>query len=84
MLRMLQWCFKYIFYMFHLFSDICCKCFIWMLHIHVCCKRMFQVFQLFHTMLQMFDLDIAYILQWLTAYVASVSTVSDVSCKYFN
>ena len=41
-------CFKCIFQMFHLFQknvasglSRCCKKWIWMLHIHACCKHMF-------------------------------------------
>ena len=28
-------CFKTMFQVFHMFSDVCCKCFIWMLQVYV-------------------------------------------------
>jgi hypothetical protein len=53
-------------------SDVCCKCFIcmlqkyiWMLHIHACCKRMFQVFQVFHTYVACVLSRRCICLQWL-------------------
>jgi hypothetical protein len=69
-----------------LFSDVCCKsryrCCIYMHVASVC-------FKCFIRMLQVFYLDVAYVLQWLHSvflmfqtYVASVLTVSDVCCMY--
>ena len=40
----------------------CWKCFIWMLHIHACCKHMFQVFSgVSYVCLRVFYPDVAYV-----------------------
>jgi hypothetical protein len=42
--------------------DECFKCFVWMLHIHACCKHMFQVFLgVSYVCLQVFYLDVVYV-----------------------
>jgi hypothetical protein len=67
--------------MFHVFSYLCCKCFIWMFayirndYTHVfkyffgvfckCFKRMLQVFELFRTYIAVFYLDVAKVDQML-------------------
>jgi hypothetical protein len=48
-------------------SDICCTCFIWVLHT-------------FHIMLQVVNSDVAYVLQWLHT---CFPRVSDLYCKCF-
>jgi hypothetical protein len=81
-------CCKSLFQMFHLFfrrtlqafyldiayvSRICCKCFIWMLHMLATAFKCFSVFcKYFRRMLQVFQ-----------TYVISVSVVSHVYYKYF-
>ena len=37
------------FQMFDLYQTYVASVFIWMLHMHACCKHMFQVCQVFHT-----------------------------------
>jgi hypothetical protein len=55
-------CFKCMFLNVSSVLDECCKCFIWMLHIHACCKHMFQVFSgVSYVCLQVFHLNIAYV-----------------------
>ena len=73
--------------------EVCCKCFIWMLHIHASCKHMFQVFHTYvavvssgccvylngYTCFQVFS----GVLQVFQIYVANVSAISNVCCKCF-
>jgi hypothetical protein len=55
-------CFKYMFQMLHLYQTYVASTFIWMLHIHACCKCILQVFQVFFIRpLQAFHLDFAYV-----------------------
>jgi hypothetical protein len=83
---------------------VCFKCFVWMLqksirmlYIHACCKRMFQLFHVFHTYVANV-LSGCYIcfampptcfhvffrcLQVFYMYVTSVLPVLDVCCKCF-
>ena len=69
-------------------SDVCFKCFIWVLQkvdrdvAYTCLLQeyIFKRFKCFICMLQVFHLDIAYVLQWLHT---CFSSVSDVSCKCF-
>jgi hypothetical protein len=49
------------FQVFQVFSDVCFKCRIWMLHklaLPACFKRVFQVFYMFHTYVAVFNLDV--------------------------
>jgi hypothetical protein len=63
-------------------SDGCYMCFIWVLHIHLCCKCFhLDVGYVFIHMLQVFHLNIAYILQWLHT---CFPRVFDVCSKCFN
>jgi hypothetical protein len=79
-------CCKHLFQMFQLFQTYvtrvlseCCICFT------------LYVASVFIRMLQVFHLDVAYVLQWrhstyfprVSMYVASILTVSDVCCKCF-
>jgi hypothetical protein len=73
-------CYKGLFQCFICVSDVCCKCFIWML-------RMFHTYVAsvscgccicFTYMLQIFHLDVAYVLQWLH------TCFPDVCYKCFN
>jgi hypothetical protein len=42
--------------------EVHCKCFIWMLHMHSCCKHMFQVFSgVLYICLRVFYLNVAYV-----------------------
>jgi hypothetical protein len=65
------------------FSRCSCKCFIWMLHmlqwlaIHVCCKCMFQIFQL----LSGCCICCSGYTHMLQVYVSKVSPVSDAFCS---
>jgi hypothetical protein len=58
-------CFKFMFQMFYLYQTYVASLFIWMLqkyiwilHIHACCKRIFQVVS---GVLQVFHLNVAYV-----------------------
>jgi hypothetical protein len=86
--------------MFQLFSNVCCDCFYLdvvyvVLAIHVYCKCMFQMFQLFETSVAISDVVYVVVRQcpytdmffsnaytrMLQGYVLNVSSFLDVCCK---